>query len=79
MIDTSRMSDREKRAMVNAAIGRIFSMASRGERPGDVATYGECKSIVMQLTEELRGATAERPTLPAGELMRARAMFGESG
>lgn len=45
------MSEAEKTAAVQMAIGRIFRMGSRPSQPGDVAEYYRCRNLVMDLLE----------------------------
>jgi len=42
------MTSEQARA-VNLAIGRVFSMASRPEQPGDGAEYWRCRNIVLDI------------------------------
>ena len=47
------MNDEETRAAVNAALGRIFRLASRPEQPGDIAEYERCRAIVLDCLDPL--------------------------
>ena len=37
--------------IVNLAMGRIFRIMSRPYKPGDVAEYERCRSIILDLSE----------------------------
>lgn len=39
----------EDKNTVNLAIGRIFRMASRPTKPGDVAEYERCRALILDL------------------------------
>ena len=36
---------------VRLAIGRIFSLASRPEQPGDVEQYERCRAVILDCSE----------------------------
>ena len=46
-----RSSDADKRKLVELAIGRIFRLASRPERPGDAAEYERCRAIILDAVD----------------------------
>jgi hypothetical protein len=47
----SGMTEAE-RQIVNRAIGRIFMMASRPEKPDDALEYERCRKVIMTIAEE---------------------------
>lgn len=36
---------------INLAIGRIFKIAERPERPGDIAAYERCRAVILDLCD----------------------------
>jgi hypothetical protein len=40
---------REEVTTVNCAIGRIFGMLQREEKPGDAVEYERCRKVIMEI------------------------------
>lgn len=43
--------DRDKQALAQLALGRIFRLASRPVQPGDIEEYHRCRAIILDALE----------------------------
>lgn len=45
--------EQDRRALTSLALGRIFGMLQRPERPGDAEEYERCRAIVLDGAEPI--------------------------
>ena len=68
------MSREEAEGLMRLAIGRLFSVASRPERPGDAAEFFRCRGAVLDAAEVL-----ERSPAPDAEPFAVRKGHDRAG
>lgn len=68
------MTDAERKAAVQLALGRIFRLLSRPNQPGDEVEFANARAVILEATD-----AASSPLEPvASVLMRHKARFGDT-